>query len=241
MCGVTGFVRPGGLRLGEGEVIGTSMAQVLSHRGPDDSGVWVEHRYGVVLAHRRLSIVDLSSAGHQPMVSGSQRYVLALNGEIYNHGDLRRQVANRAGWSINWRGASDTESFLEAIDIFGVEDTLKRTAGMFAFVLWDRLEKTLFLGRDRVGEKPLFYGWQGSDLLFGSELKALRVHPSFNGAIDESTIPLYLRYGYIPAPWSVFEGIKKVPPGTLLRFDIASGWLSPNETRSRSNTGRSTE
>ena len=223
MCGITGFVRPGGLAPGEGESIGRAMRDVLVHRGPDDSGVWVECRYGVVLAHRRLSIVDLSSAGHQPMFSPSQRYVIILNGEIYNHDCLRRRVEEKSERLVNWRGTSDTEVLLAAIDRFGVEETLNQVVGMFAFVLWDRRDKTLYLARDRIGEKPLYYGWQDRDLLFGSELKSFRVHPSFIGAIDESTIPLFLRYGYVPSPWSIFRGVEKVPPATILRFEVESG------------------
>ena len=199
------------------------MRDVLVHRGPDDSGVWVECRYGVVLAHRRLSIVDLSSAGHQPMFSPSQRYVIILNGEIYNHDCLRRRVEEKSERLVNWRGTSDTEVLLAAIDRFGVEETLNQVVGMFAFVLWDRRDKTLYLARDRIGEKPLYYGWQDRDLLFGSELKSFRVHPSFIGAIDESTIPLFLRYGYVPSPWSIFRGVEKVPPATILRFEVESG------------------
>ena len=223
MCGITGFVRVGGLAPCEGEAIGRKMRDMLAHRGPNDSGLWVEHRFGVVLAHRRLSVIDLSSSGHQPMRSPSNRYVIVLNGEIYNHEWLRRRVVQESARLTTWSGTSDTEVLLSAIDVFGVEGALSQVVGMFAFVLWDRQDRALYLARDRIGEKPLFYGWQGRDLLFGSELKALRAHPSFVGELDESTIPLFLQYGYIPSPWSIYRGIEKVPPATILRFDLESG------------------
>ena len=156
--------------------------------------------------------------------------MIVLNGEIYNHECLRRQVARTSDRSINWMGTSDTEVLLSAIDRFGVEETLDQAIGMFAFALWDRRERALYLARDRVGEKPLYYGWQGRDLLFGSELKAFRVHPSFSGTVDEATMPLFLRYGYVPSPWSIYRGVQKVPPATLLRFDVESGSLAPGAT-----------
>ena len=214
---------------------------MLVHRGPDDSGVWVECRYGVVLAHRRLSILDLSSAGHQPMFSPSQRYVIILNGEIYNHDCLRRRVEEKSERQVNWRGTSDTEVLLSAIDRFGVDETLNQVVGMFAFVLWDRRDKALYLARDRIGEKPLYYGWQGRDLLFGSELKSLRVHPSFVGTIDESTIPLFLRYGYVPSPWSIYSGVEKVPPRHSCGSQCSRVLSRPVRHPSRGNTGRYTE
>ena len=156
------------------------------------------------------------------MHSFSNRYVIVLNGEIYNHDVLKRRVVQESERSISWRGMSDTEVLLSAIDAFGVEEALNQAVGMFSFVLWDRQNKALYLARDRIGEKPLFYGWQGRDLLFGSELKALRAHPSFVGEINVSTIPLFLKYGYVPSPWSIYRGIEKVPPATILRFDLES-------------------
>ena len=162
------------------------------------------------------------------MRSFSHRYVIVFNGEIYNHDYLKKRVVRETEGSISWRGTSDTEVLLSAIDIFGVEKTLNLSVGMFAFVLWDRRDKALYLVRDRIGEKPLYYGWQGRDLLFGSELKALRWHPSFIGAIDESTIPLFLQYGYVPSPWSIYRGIEKVPPATILRFDLETSSFVAN-------------
>jgi asparagine synthase (glutamine-hydrolysing) len=214
MCGLTGFWHA---EAGRDDLsrVATAMATRIAHRGPDDHGVWVDEAAGIALAHRRLSIVDLSAAGHQPMLSASGRYVLAYNGEVYNHLDLRREL-HAAGTAPPWRGHSDTETLLACVEAWGVEVTLKRSVGMFAFALWDRQARTLVLARDRAGEKPLYYGWQGDVLLFGSELKALRAHPAFNAAVDRGALALLLRHNYIPAPYSIHQGIAKLPPGTWL-------------------------
>lgn len=216
MCGLTGFwqqnVGPAGLA----HVAG-AMAERIAHRGPDDSGVWTDQSAGLALAHRRLSIVDLSAAGHQPMLSANGRYVLAYNGEIYNHLDLREELED-LGAAPQWRGHSDTETLLACIEAWGLETTLKRSVGMFAFALWDRKARTLALARDRAGEKPLYYGWQGDAFLFGSELKALRAHPAFNASVDRGALALLLRHNYIPAPYSIHQGIFKLPPGTWLQI-----------------------
>jgi asparagine synthase (glutamine-hydrolysing) len=198
------------------------MAERLSHRGPDDGGAWADERAGLALAHRRLSILDLSPAGHQPMVSACGRYVLAYNGEIYNHLDLRSDLAGNESTSLAsptvsereapWRGHSDTETLLAAVTRWGVERAIKRLNGMFAFALWDRIEQTLYLARDRMGEKPIYYGHTGGAFLFGSELKALREHPDWRGDIDRDALALYFRHNYIPAPRSIYRGIRKVPP-----------------------------
>ena len=216
MCGLTGFwhAEAGHDALSR---VATAMATRIAHRGPDDHGVWVDKAAGIALAHRRLSIVDLSAAGHQPMLSASGRFVLAYNGEIYNHLDLRREL-DAAGTAPPWRGHSDTETLLACIEAWGVEVTLKRSVGMFAFALWDRQARTLVLARDRAGEKPLYYGWQGEVFLFGSELKALRAHPAFNPAVDPGALALLLRHNYIPAPYSIHRGIAKLPPGTWLEL-----------------------
>lgn len=214
MCGLTGFWHAEAGHDGLSRVA-TAMATRIAHRGPDDHGVWVDEAAGIALAHRRLSIVDLSAAGHQPMLSASGRYVLAYNGEVYNHLDLRREL-HAAGTAPPWRGHSDTETLLACIEAWGVEATLKRSVGMFAFALWDRHARTLVLARDRAGEKPLYYGWQGDVLLFGSELKALRAHPAFDAAVDRGALALLLRHNYIPAPYSIHQGIAKLPPGTWL-------------------------
>ena len=187
------------------------MATALALRGPDDAGAWCEQ--GVGLGHARLSIVDLSAAGHQPMHSASGRFVIAFNGEIYNHEDLRAELATAAP---TWRGHSDTETLLAGFEAWGVEPTVRRAVGMFAFAVWDRRDRTLTLGRDRLGEKPLYYGWFGETLLFGSELKALKAHPAFVGTIDRTALAAYLRYAYVPAPMSIWEGVRKLPAGSLL-------------------------
>ena len=225
MCGLTGFwhaeAGPDGLSR-----VATAMATRIAHRGPDDHGVWVDEAAGIALAHRRLSIVDLSAAGHQPMLSASGRFVLAYNGEVYNHLDLRREL-HAAGTAPPWRGHSDTETLLACIEAWGVEVTLKRSVGMFAFALWDRHARTLVLARDRAGEKPLYYGWQGDVLLFGSELKALRAHPAFNAAVDRGALALLLRHNYIPAPYSIHQGIAKLPPGTWLELHAGQRDATP--------------
>lgn len=219
MCGFAGFIQPGGFS----DDIATrslgAMTGCVTHRGPDDAGVWLDGEAGVALGHRRLSILDLSPAGSQPMASPSGRYVVVFNGEIYNHEDLR---ALAGGPSVAWRGHSDTESLLAAFDAIGIEMALRRAVGMFAFAVWDRRERVLTLGRDRLGEKPLYYGMQGGTLLFGSELKALRAHPAFEGSIDTDALASYLRYAYVPAPLSIHRGVRKLPPGCIWRWHAGS-------------------
>jgi asparagine synthase (glutamine-hydrolysing) len=216
MCGIVGTIC---IDL-NGEAlkrVAEDMQRQLAHRGPDDYGVWVDAECGVAFAHRRLSIVDLSPAGHQPMVSGSGRFVLTFNGEIYNHSLLREALA-ASGASIEWRGHSDTETLLAHIEHFGLEKTLESARGMFAFGLWDRANQTLFLVRDRAGEKPLYYGWCGGSFAFASELKALKVHPEWNSEIDRGALALLLRHNYIPAPFSIYGNISKLSPGSILRL-----------------------
>jgi asparagine synthase (glutamine-hydrolysing) len=215
MCGIAGIFDPGGLPDGSDRIV-AGMRDRLTHRGPDSAGLWLDADAGIALGHRRLSIIDLSPSGHQPMQSPSGRFHIAFNGEIYNHLHLRKRSED-AGWG-DCRGHSDTESLLAHIDLFGLERTLQESVGMFAIALWDRETLTLHLARDRMGEKPLYYGLQRGVLLFGSELKALRAHPSFEAQIDNDVVPLYLRYGYIPAPWSVWHGIRKLLPGTVATF-----------------------
>jgi len=202
------------------------MANAIGHRGPDDAGTWEDADAGIALAHRRLSILDVSSAGHQPMGSACGRYVIAFNGEIYNHAELRREL-EAAGKSAGWRGHSDTETLLAAISVWGIGATLEKCVGMFAFALWDRTERKLTLARDRLGEKPLYYGMQGDTLLFGSELKALRQHPAFRAEIDRDALALYLRHNCIPAPYSIYQKIRKLPPGTWLEVGQAGALREP--------------
>ena len=215
MCGIAGLLCFSGIP-GSGEVV-TAMANAISHRGPDDGGMWADQDAGIALAHRRLSIVDLSAAGHQPMLSVSGRYVLSYNGEVYNHLDLRREL-EAAHKAPDWRGHSDSETLVACIEAWGVETTLKRCIGMFAFALWDRNNRSLVLARDRAGEKPIFFGWQGDVFLFGSELKALRAYPAFSAIVDRGALALLLRHNYIPSPYSIYQGIWKLPPGTWLQL-----------------------
>lgn len=220
MCGFAGFVDISvkGSRESYLSTV-TKMSNCLVHRGPDDAGVWVDERTGVALGHRRLSIIDLSPGGRQPMQSHCNRYVIAFNGEIYNYRDIRVELEAMYG-AIAWQGHSDTEVMLTAISRWGLEEALSRFNGMFAFSLWDREERVLHLVRDRLGEKPLYYGWSGNVFLFGSELKALRTHPSWRGEIDRNALTLLLRHNCIPAPISIYKDIFKLLPGTILNIEV---------------------
>ncbi len=212
MCGIAGFI--GRARNGEAEdQIAGRMVNAISHRGPDDHGVWVDGEAGIALAHRRLSIIDLSPAGHQPMLSHSGRWVIVFNGEIYNHIAIRMEL-EKTGRAPSWRGHCDTEVLLAAITEWGVRRAIERCVGMFAFALWDRSQRTLVLGRDRMGEKPLYFGWAGRTFLFGSELSALKQHPDWEGQIDRNALCLLLRHNYVPAPHAIYKGISKLRPGT---------------------------
>lgn len=216
MCGISGFVRPPEWSRERLDAVARSMSARLRHRGPDDEGTWVDEAHGVVLAFRRLAIIDLSDAGSQPMVSRSGRHVLVFNGEIYNFPALRRELEQSG---VRFRGSSDTEVFLEAMDHWGIPEAVRRANGMFAFAVWDRREHRLVLGRDRFGEKPLYYGWSNSTFLFASELKALRAHPDFVGEVDRDAVALFLRHNYIPCPFSIYRGIHKLPPGSIAVVD----------------------
>lgn len=221
MCGVTGFWRASHFSAAEAQAIALQMASRIAHRGPDDAGGWADEGGGIALAHRRLSIIDLSPAGHQPMHSASGRFVLAFNGEIYNHLEMRAalEAANKAP---AWVGHSDTETLLAAIEHWGVLATLQRAVGMFSIALWDVAQGRLTLARDRLGEKPLFYGWTGGAFVFGSELKALRAYPGFDNPIDRDVLALYLERCVVPAPYSIYRDIFKLEAGCLLSLD-ASG------------------
>ena len=202
------------------------MADRIRHRGPDGDGVWADTEAGIAIAHRRLSILDLSPAGNQPMLSANGRWVLAYNGEVYNHLELRERLEGE-GSAPPWRGHSDTETLLAAIEAWGLDEALKRSVGMFALALWDRSDRVLWLARDRIGEKPMYYGWQGDTFLFGSELKALRAHPAFNAAVDRSALALLLRHNYISGPYSIYAGIHKLPPGTWLKLGVGQREVQP--------------
>lgn len=214
MCGITGFVDISkNTDRGSFQPTIARMMAPIHHRGPDDSGDWLDAQSGIALGFRRLSILDLSPAGHQPMFSADGRYVIVFNGEVYNFSELRRGLE---GLGHSFRGHSDTEVMLAAISQWGVESAVERFNGMFAIALWDRRERRLTLVRDRLGIKPLYYGWMGDVFLFCSELKALRAHPAFRAEIDRDALALYLRHNYIPAPYSIYRDVFKLPPGTFL-------------------------
>ncbi len=233
MCGFAGFL-PSVPSTGEADPqrIITAMTDAILRRGPDDSGAWIDPESGYAVGHRRLSIIDLSAAGHQPMSSADGRFMLAYNGEIYNHEEMRRALEEEQV-APNWVGHSDTEVLLAAIVHWGLKTALARTTGMFALALWDRKRCELSLARDRIGEKPLYYGWQGRGaaraFLFGSELKALRAHPSFEGSIDRGALTLFFRHNYVPAPYSIFQGVAKLMPGTILT--VSQGEAEPRSER----------
>jgi asparagine synthase (glutamine-hydrolysing) len=225
MCGVAGMWHRGAREPESLQLVIARMSGSLVHRGPDADGEWIDAAAGIALSHRRLAVLDLSPAGHQPMISSSGRFVIAFNGEIYNFLQLRDALAG-----VRFRGHSDTEVLLEAIEAWGLVGALRRCAGMFAFALWDRSERTLRLVRDRLGEKPLYYGWLGETLLFGSELRALEAHPRFAGEIDTEALGLYLRQGNVPSPRSIYRNVRKLPPASVLTVrstgeaELASYW-----------------
>ena len=225
MCGIAGIFHGRSSEHGPDELraLARRMADALAHRGPDDAGTWVDAGAGLALAHRRLSIIDLSAAGHQPMASASGRWQIVFNGEIYNFRALRARL-ERAG--AVFRGHSDTEVLLAAIEAWGPAAALRESNGMFALALWDARERRLALARDRVGKKPLYYGWCGGALAFGSELKALLALPGFEPGVERGALQSMLRFNYVPSPWSILQGVFKVPPGTLVELDardIAAG------------------
>jgi asparagine synthase (glutamine-hydrolysing) len=216
MCGIAGLlsarsIAPDQLR---------SMTDPIAHRGPDDQGVWIDPEAGVGLGHRRLSIIDLSPLGHQPMPSNDARWVLSFNGEIYNHLALRRELEEAGGGPVGnglpWRGHSDTETLTECVAAWGLKRTLEKSVGMFALALWDRKERRLLLARDRFGEKPLYFGWVGGDFVFGSELKSIRCHPRFDNPVSRRAVRLMAARAYVPAPLSIYEHIYKLEPGCIL-------------------------
>lgn len=218
MCGFSGYFTNKKFSTDESSLL-EAMGRSIINRGPDGGGYWFDSAAGIGLSHRRLAIVDLTAAGHQPMHSSSGRFVIAFNGEIYNHGELRA-LLEESGLSPTWNGHSDTETLLECFEHWGIEKTLQATVGMFAIALWDTRQNELVLARDRLGEKPLYWGWQNDVLLFGSELKALKIHPAFCADIDRDALALYLRHNYVPAPYSIYQGIEKLKPGHYVRIAI---------------------
>lgn len=227
MCGLSGFISkpwsgdsvPATARINR-------MMEAIRHRGPDAGGTWMDASSGMVLGHRRLAVVELSSAGAQPMQSETGRFVIAFNGEIYNHLELRRKLQG-VGGAPSWRGHSDTETLLAAFERWGVEQTLRFAVGMFAIVLWDRQARCLYLMRDRFGEKPLYYGWVAGDFVFGSELKSLRAYPGFDNPVCTAALSRYLRLACVPAPFSIHEGVYKLEPGCLAAVSLPAPPVRP--------------
>lgn len=215
MCGIAGLLRPGGGDAADLNALATAMARRLAHRGPDAQGVWVDDASGIAFGHRRLSILDLSEAGAQPMHSDCGRFSITFNGEIYNHLDIRAEL-DALGASPNWRGHSDTETLLYAVRQWGIADALGKFSGMFAFGLWDARDRTLTLARDRFGEKPLHYGWIGRDFAFASELKAFSAHPDWKPQLAREALTAFMRVSYVPAPWCIWESFRKLPPGSFV-------------------------
>jgi len=241
VCGIAGFFDPGRfVDPARYDAVAATMADRLAHRGPDDRDCWSDAAAGVALGFRRLSILDLSPAGRQPMQSADGRFVMVFNGEIYNHRTLR--AALDAEGARPWRGHSDSEVLLEGIARWGFVATLERLNGMFAIAVWDRRARRLWLARDRFGEKPLYYGWGGGTLLFASELKALKAHPLWRGEVDRGALALFLRYGYIPTPWTAYADTRKLPPGAYLSVGSAgddaplSYWSAPERAAAAAAT-----
>lgn len=217
MCGISGFWNTSiEFSADKLQAIAQQMSDTMLHRGPDSGGIWVDEAAGIALGHRRLAIVDLSPEGHQPMLSANGRYAIVFNGEIYNFLELREQLTKHGH---TFRGHSDTEIMLAGFCQWGVKPAIERFNGMFAFALWDRQERLLHLGCDRFGEKPLYYGWMGQTFIFASELKALKVHPNFSAQINRDALALFVRHSCVPAPYSIYQGIYKLPPATLLTWN----------------------
>ncbi|MAD90000.1 MAG: asparagine synthase (glutamine-hydrolyzing) [Pseudoalteromonas sp.] len=214
MCGFSGFKYSANFPSNADDIL-SSMGDAIFSRGPDSGDTWSCNLDQVGLSHRRLAIVDLSPAGNQPMESANNRFVIAFNGEVYNHNDIREQIERESGSSINWNGHSDTETLLAGIELWGLKKTLEKAIGMFAIALWDKEDKSLYLARDRFGEKPLYYAQQAGMFIFGSETKSFRAHPDFKAEISRDSLALLMRHNYIPAPYSIYEGVFKLMPGTI--------------------------
>ena len=220
MCGICGCIDLSSRSTDELQDIVRRMSDALVHRGPDSDGYWVDANSGLGFGHRRLAVIDRSEGGHQPMHSHDERWVLSYNGEIYNFRSLRDELLS---CGVEFRGHSDTEVVLAACAIWGPLRALERLNGMFAFSLWDRKERVLYLARDRVGEKPLYYGWLGKSFVFASELKALMGHPEFDQKISRASVTAFFQRGYVPAPRSIFSGVSKLPPASYVKVSMQDG------------------
>ncbi len=226
MCGIAGYINRSGPKDPAWlEQTAAAMADSVAHRGPDDAGIWADQDNGIAFGHRRLSIIDLSQEGHQPKASASGRFVICYNGEIYNFRDLRGALEKEG---VAFRGGSDTEVLLEAVERWGLEKTLKKTNGMFAFALWDAQERTLSLARDRLGKKPLYYGWSDDGFAFASELKAFRALETFKPAVNRQAAALFMRYNYVPAPFCIYEDVFKLPAASYLTMPL-DWWRSRHD------------
>ena len=220
MCGITGFLnldKP--IYYNQKQVI-KDMCKAINHRGPDESDIYIDTKEKVFLGHTRLSILELSSLGSQPMCSKSGRYVIVFNGEIYNHLEIRKEIVSSQ--NLSWMGNSDTETLLSAIEVYGIKLALKKCVGMFSFALWDKIERKLTISIDRMGEKPMYYGIQNNAFIFGSELKSLVLHPDFLQEENINSLSTYLNLGYIPRPFSIWQGVKKLNPAEIITINIGS-------------------
>jgi len=230
MCGINGFLTSVNTNELDLNKVLNDCTDKIIHRGPDSNGFWVDSTKGIYLGHRRLSIVDLSPTGAQPMSSNGGRYIICLNGEIYNHLELRNELSlcSTTNSTIIWKGSSDTETLINCFEVWGIEATLKKTTGMFAFSLWDSYTDELTIGRDRFGEKPLYYGWQESTFFFSSELKSIKSNSLFKSEIDRNALELYVKYAYVPAPYSIYKNIYKLSPGSFLTVSLNSKNSKPS-------------
>ncbi len=233
MCGIAGFYSRDNFPENPDKIL-KLMGSAIEKRGPDSSGEWFDNEQKIGFSHRRLAILELSDAGNQPMYSHTKNFVIIFNGEIYNHLEIRKEIESIS--KVKWNGLSDTETLLMAIEVWGLEETLKKASGMYAFALWNKIEKKLYLARDPFGEKPLYYGFNNEVFLFGSELKSLRQYPNFEAQLDKKAVNDFLKYSYIPAPKSIYENISKLQPGKYLTFntienkiDIHSHWCIDHE------------
>lgn len=245
MCGISGFLDLKGVSSYRALKIGKAMSLAMEHRGPDGSGLWFESNSGVVFAHRRLSILDVSDAGSQPMESPSGRYVISYNGEIYNHMQLRKTL-ELANQNLNWNGHSDTETIAALFDVYGVQSTLQKLVGMFAIAIWDKSNSCVILARDKMGEKPLYYGRQKNVFFFASELKSIRAHSDFVPSINRKALGLFMKYGHVPQPYCIYDNISKLPPGhyiVLNQFSEPVPYWSLEESfvRAKNITGNISE